>query len=308
MNSWSSIFSRYHPLTKDIPPLIRVSPHKLTSAHRRLVRNYSVLFEADSCSFERWGAKTNHPIEILLYLAPALQAGQRTIYESSLMRDHPVSPYFVRCFHRSIYNRGEFRNASLNRGAKKFGHRLGQKPWNPLRGMASVFNPLCSPSPPCSSNRFFSVQGWNPRLEILVDDEFWMAAQSPPHIPIGIQPSLSLLIPLSASVSSAWLLPRRASLTYLSVSGIYTHRFYTITEPEEPTRTPSTLLPLLNRTHLCSSAARSLWTAKSCHGPSFTSESEAWLEPIQPSGCDSSAKGCGVSRATREQRRIPRGS
>lgn len=62
------------------------------------------------------------------------------------------------------------------------------------------------------------------------------------------------------------------------------------------TRTPSTLLPLLNRTHLCSSAARSLWTAKSCHGPSFTSESEAWLEPIQPSGCDSSAKGCGASR------------
>lgn len=43
-------------------------------------------------------------------------------------------------------------------------------------------------------------------LKILIDDEFWMAAQSPPHIPIGIQPSPSLLIPLSSpgKPSSVW--------------------------------------------------------------------------------------------------------
>lgn len=102
-----------------------------------------------------------------------------------------------------------------------------------------------------------------------------MIAQSPPHIPIGVRPSP--LIPLSSSSSSSF--PRAPFLTKIYSSVHERSRPFMELEHLPP------LLPLLNR-------ARPL-TGPDARGdrpghrnlvavPSFTSETEAWLDRIQP--------------------------
>lgn len=99
----------------------------------------------------------------------------------------------------------------------------------------------------------------------MVGDGFWMAAQSPPHIPIGIQPSLSLLIPLSSPITSVWPIPRRVPVNPpLRSRDLYAPN----RQRTKGTRTPSTLLPLLNRTRRSSPAHRPC-IARSCPSSKF---------------------------------------
>lgn len=158
----------------------------------------------------------------LSYLPPALQRSQGTIYESSSMRSPPPSlPPFLRShpfqpphpaalppfvpLDRSAAPGREFRDASLNCAAKKFTHRLGCQPWSLLEGKEETLGGkrskrmlvawgFFSPSASTLFPRF--KDGSLPRLALPrmdpLDDGFWIAAQSLPHIPIGLH-FLSLL-------------------------------------------------------------------------------------------------------------------
>lgn len=156
---------------------------------------------------------------------------------------------------------------------KKLGHRFGQ-PLVPTPSPPSSLSPL-QPSP-------FFLESVPLKDESRGDEDLgrrdrgsWMIAQSPPHIPIGVRPSP--LIPLSSSSSSSF--PRAPFLTKIYSSVHERSRPFMELEHLPP------LLPLLNR-------ARPL-TGPDARGdrpghrnlvavPSFTSETEAWLDRIQP--------------------------
>ena len=236
------------------------------------------------------------------------------LYESSLMRDHPASrlppPHGRLPLRRSIYNRAEFTNASLNRGAKKFGHRLGQQPWksSSSNGQRSRFQ-----SPPLSLSLSLSLSFFLFFVRIGPPSSFVPRFKDESHGPEDLDRRRVLDgRPITATYSYRHpnLSVATHSIIIPSPGPSSTFRFpaiYTCAERRREGMSPGVardrehlrrLLPLLNRARLHTARGpRNLAAAAS-----FTSESEAWLEPIQPSGGDSSATGCGATRATRRRR------
>ena len=256
-----------------------------------------------------------------LRLAPALQAGQKDdLYESSLMRDHPASllplplgrlPPPIDLQPSRIYER------FVKPRCKKVRPPIGptaleiffeQRPAQPFPIPSRALHPSLSLS--SRSNRFtlvprpsFKDESHGPgdldRRRVL-DGRPITATYSYRHPTLSVATHSIILLRQTSSAWPEFHIPFSRDL-YLHRAVVGGGRVGGGRGASREREHLRRLLPLLNRARLHTARGpRNLAAAAS-----FTSESEAWLEPIQPSGGDSSATGYGATRATRRRRSGP---